>query len=181
LRSLVALIALAAPAAGALSLQPGADFGIYDLVPKHYPYEFAFGNQMSLGFDMTLGIGQHLLLGVGYLRTTNDSGSPSNKLLSARVDVLLLDGPVRPYLGAGYGYLWQRLLFTWDGGTSADGEGGAGVFEAGVMLVRWPNPGTLNLCAQYVIPTFSVTNTFSPFGPEEVTAPFFLFGVKIGL
>lgn len=180
MRSLIAAVFLAAPAASGVSLQPGFDLAVYDMVPRHHPDDFVLSTSPAVGFDLTLTIGQRVMFGVGYVAPTSDSKVPENKLFAARVDVLLLEGPVRPYVGAGYGYLWQHLAFIFDDGTSASGEGGAGVFEAGVMLVRWPSPGTLNFCVQYVIPTFSITNP-SPFSADQVTAPFFLFGLKVGL
>jgi hypothetical protein len=54
------------------------------------------------------------------------------------------------------------------------------LFEAGLMFRRWPNYGTLEVCARYVIPTFSLIRpSFGGSGPE-VTVPFFLFGLKAG-
>jgi hypothetical protein len=56
------------------------------------------------------------------------------------------------------------------------------VFEAGLMIKRWPEIGSLAACAQFVLPRFSIEQpSFNFGGTSVVTAPFLLFGLKVGI
>ena len=73
-------------------------------------------------------------------------------------------------------------MFDFDGGTAASAEGGAAVLEAGVTLRNSEGPARLSLCAQFVLPFFSIeAQTFLGAPLPPVKASFFLFGVKFGL
>jgi hypothetical protein len=163
------------------------DFGFYEFVSNNTDqqvpaYESSVSRRFAMGGDLSLSIDQHFLLETGFLSTMAGRGYPDAKLLSFRAHYLIPAGVLTPYAGAGMGYLWQAILHQFDGGTPASANGGAAVFEAGVMLRNDTGPGRLALCAQFVLPFFSIEpQSFSgvPFSP--VTVSFFLFGAKFGL
>ncbi len=161
-------------------LQPGFDIGLFDMIPQTIEHQDRLQNRFTLSFDLKLGIGQHFLLAAGYLAPTGSFMFPDNKLLSIKLDFLFIEGNLTPYLGVGLGYLWQQLLFEFDLGTAGEGSGAAGLFEAGVMLKRWPDYGSVSVCVQYVLPSFSVSYP-SFVASGSVTAPFLLVGLKAGL
>jgi hypothetical protein len=179
---LAAALFLAASTAGAETpgLQPGFDIGFFDMIPESFEHQDRLQNRFTLSFDLKLGIGQHFLLSAGYLAPTGNLMLPDNKLLSIKLDFLFIEGNLTPYVGAGLGYLWQQLLFEFDLGTRGEGSGAAVLFEAGVMLKRWPDYGSVSVCVQYVLPTFSVSYPFFV-ASGSVTAPFLLVGLKAGL
>ena len=76
--------------AEAPALHPGLNAGFFDLVPTKSDLQVRVQSRLALDLEATLGIGQHFLVAAGYLVTPGSFGWPDDRLLSVRLNYLLL-------------------------------------------------------------------------------------------